>query len=143
MDIIELKRPDFPFWALDTHGRDYLYRGKFLVPHFELQGAIAQLARYILQAEKQVDSLDYIRDHQGAVPLKPRGIVVHGRSNTWTDNHWCAFRLLNDELHGIQIVTFDHLLERAKKSMDAFRSQSEQPGSVATACDVDYGDMPF
>jgi hypothetical protein len=143
MDIIELKKPSFPFWTLNTRGDDYLYRGKFLLPHSELQGAIAQLSHYILQAEKQVDSRDYIRDHQGAVPLKPRGVVVHGRSNSWTENHWVAFRLLNDELHNIQVITFDHLLERAKKSLSAFEPQSDQPESTVAGDDTYYDDVPF
>jgi Domain of unknown function (DUF4263) len=121
MDIIELKKPSFPFWTRNTHGADFLYRGKFLVPHPELSGAISQLTGYILQAEKKVDSSDYIRDHQGIVPLKPRGVVVHGRSDTWDNKHWHAYRLLNDELHGIQVITFDHLFMRARKSLEIFR----------------------
>jgi Domain of unknown function (DUF4263) len=140
MDIVELKKPDFPFWAVNQRGEDYWYRGKFLVPHAELRGAISQLSGYILQAEKQVTNSDYIKDHQGVVPLKPRGIVVHGRSNTWTEAHWYAFRLLNDELHGIQVITFDHLLQRAKKSLDMFRpGKGEQ---THPSGDDDFDDGP-
>jgi Domain of unknown function (DUF4263) len=140
MDIIELKKPSFRFWAANTRGEDYKYRGKFLVPDAELRGAIAQLSGYILQAEKQVDSSDYIKDHQGIVPLKPRGVVVHGRSNAWTQDHWDAFRLLNDELHGIQVITFDHLLGRAKKSLDIFRPQVSQEDDANE--DEDWSDEP-
>jgi hypothetical protein len=114
-----------------------------LVPHHELYGAIAQLSHYILQAEKQVDSKDYISDHQGAVPLKPRGVVVHGRSSTWTEDHWSALRLLNDELHGIQVITFDHLLERAKRSLDALRPESEQDADASVDDDTDFDGVPF
>ena len=70
------------------------------------------------------------------MPLKSRGVVVHGRNDTWTKAHWYAFRLLNDELHGIQVITFDHLLERAKKSLDMFRPPAE--GEVS-----DFDDVPF
>jgi len=143
MDIIELKKPNFPFWTPDTRGRDYLYRGKFLVPYHELSGAISQLAGYILQAEKQVNSSDYIRDHQGIVPLKPRGVVVHGRSNTWNSDHWHAYRLLNDELHGIQVITFDHLLTRARKSLEIFQPSPNTQISASIDDDVDFDDMPF
>lgn len=143
MDIIELKKPSFPFWAVTNRGTDFLYRGKFLVPHSELRGAIAQLSGYILQAEKQVDSSDYIQDHQGVVPLKPRGVVVHGRSNNWTKDHWYAFRLLNDELHGVQVITFDHLLERAKKSLDMFRPPDDKQHSVSNDDDMNFDDVPF
>jgi hypothetical protein len=116
MDIVELKRPDLPFWAQSSTGGDFHYRNKFLLPHHELQGAISQTFNYILQAEKQVANTDFIRAH-GVVPLKPRGLVVHGRSSTWTQEQWDAFRVLNDGLHGVQVMTFDHLLEQARRSL--------------------------
>lgn len=143
MDIIELKKPSFPFWTLNTRGEDFLYRGKFLVPHPELSGAISQLTGYILQAEKQVDSNDYIRDHQGIVPLKPRGVVVHGRSNAWSSDHWRAYRLLNDELHGIQVITFDHLLMRARKSLEIFKPPHVAQVRHSIDDDADFDDKPF
>jgi hypothetical protein len=143
MDIIELKKPGFPFWTLTTSGADFRYRGKFLVAHPELSGAISQLAGYILQAEKQVDSSDYIRDHQGIVPLKPRGVVVHGRSNKWNTDHWRSFRLLNDELHGIQVITFDHLLTRARKSLEIFKPIRDEQGNASIDEGDDFIDVPF
>lgn len=116
MDIVELKRPDVPFWTLNRHGNEVLYRGKFLVPHFELQSAIAQTGHYILQAEKHVANSDF-HEQAGIIPLKPRGLVVHGRSAGWDSEDWIAFRLLNDSLHGIQVMTFDHLLIQAKRML--------------------------
>jgi hypothetical protein len=56
-----------------------------------LQGAIAQTTKYILQAEKKVDSAEYIKDHGGIVPLKPRGLVIQGRSDDWTREEWNRF----------------------------------------------------
>ena len=124
MDIVELKRPDSEFWAGTTRGGKYLYRGKHLVPHYELEGAIAQLTSYILQAEKQVANTDFLRVHD-VRPLKPRGLVVHGRSDNWGDHEWNAFRLLNDNLHGIQVMTFDHLLAQARRAVDLSQSSEE------------------
>jgi hypothetical protein len=116
MDIVELKKPDFPFWTMSRTGSAWKYRGKFLTPHPELNGAIAQTRYYILQAEKHVADSDFARDH-GVVPLKPRGLVVHGRSADWGTAEWEAFRLLNDGLHGLQVLTFDHLLEQGRRSL--------------------------
>jgi hypothetical protein len=117
MDIVELKRPDVPFWAQrrSVEG-SFLYRDKYLIPDFGLRGAIAQTGHYILQAEKKVADSDFQATH-GIKPLKPRGLVIHGRSNDWGDSEWQAFRLLNDELHGIQVMTFDHLLAQAKRAV--------------------------
>jgi hypothetical protein len=117
MDIVELKRPDTPFWVTTTGGGYWLYRKKYLVPHHELQGAIAQTSDYIHQAEKHVSDADFLKTH-GVKPLKPRGLVVHGRSEAWGEDEWSAFRLLNDNLHGIQVMTFDHLLAQARRAID-------------------------
>jgi hypothetical protein len=117
MDVVELKRPDSAFWADKKGGEHWRYRGKYLVPHAELRGAIAQTSDYILQAEKHVSNTDFLKTH-GVNPLKPRGLVVHGRSHTWGDEEWSAFRLLNDNLHGIQVMTFDHLLAQARRAVD-------------------------
>lgn len=122
MDIVELKRPGLPFWARRSSGETVLYRDKYLVPNFELAGAIAQTSHYILQAEKKVADSDFQKTH-GITPLKPRGLVIHGRSQEWGDEQWEAFRLLNDHLHGLQVMTFDHLLAQAKRAL----SISEPP----------------
>jgi len=140
MDIIEIKKPTFPFWIQSKKGGNYLYREKFLIPNSELQGAIAQTSKYILQAEKNVNNADYIRDHNNVIPLKPRGLIVHGRSIGWFDSEWEAFRLLNDRLHGIQIVTFDHLLERAKKVLNDLEVESQNIDELE---EVDVADIPF
>lgn len=137
LDIVEIKKPTFPFW-LQTKSVNYLYRGKFLIPYYELSGAVSQLSKYILQAEKRVSDAEYIKDHGNVVPLKPRGLIVHGRSNNWGETEWEAFRLLNDGLHGIQIVTFDHLLERAEKSL-----QSMEVAVKDDPKEVSIDDIPF
>lgn len=117
MDLVELKRPDVPFWQQrPTAGGNFHYRGKFLIPDYGLQGAITQTTHYILQAEKHVSDSDF-RESHGIKPLKPRGLVVHGRSNNWGAEEWEAFRLLNDNLHGIQVMTFDHLLEQGRRAL--------------------------
>lgn len=143
MDIVEIKRPDFPFWAQHPKSKEnYRYRGKFLVPHVYLQGAISQLSKYIFQAEKRVSDLDYINDHGGVVPVKPRGLVIHGRSVGWDNEEREAFRLLNDQLHNIQIITFDHLLVRAKRILKVMESEAEED-SPDTEEVFDVSDIPF
>jgi hypothetical protein len=116
MDIVELKRPDFPFWARTKEKAVYKYRKKYPIPSSELQGAIAQVTDYIVQAEKKLSDADFIKQH-GVRPLKPRGLVVHGRSNDWGQEEWDAFRLLNDNLHGVQVMTFDHLLAQGRHAL--------------------------
>ncbi|MEK9206958.1 MAG: Shedu anti-phage system protein SduA domain-containing protein, partial [Patescibacteria group bacterium] len=61
----------------------------------------------------------------GIIPLKPKGLIVHGRNNIWDKSEWEAFRLLNDELHNIQIITFDILLERAKNVLKIMGTEEQ------------------
>ena len=142
MDIVEIKKPGLPFWTLSRGGGFYKYRGKFLVPNPELQGALAQTTKYILQAEKKVNDSDYIKDHGGVVPLKPRGLVIHGRSHNWGEEEWEAFRLLNDELHTVQVMTFDHLSKQAGRILAVMEIKDENPVPIEVD-DINIGDIPF
>lgn len=142
MDIVEIKRPGLSFWTMAKSGGHYKYRNKFLIPHPELQGALAQTTKYILQAEKKVNDKEYIDDHDGVIPLKPRGIVVHGRSNKWGEEEWEAFRLLNDEMHNVQILTFDHLLAQADRMLAVMQVKDENP-PLEEVEDIDPNDIPF
>src|SRR3989344_262724 len=142
MDIAEIKRPGIPFWAVARDGKYYKYRDKYLIPHFELQGAIAQTTKYILQAEKGVDSAEYIADHGGVVPLKPRGLVVKGPTKGWGVDEWEGFRLLNDELHSIQVITFDHLLRQAERILFVMQVEDENP-PLEEVSEISIDDIPF
>jgi hypothetical protein len=121
LDIVELKKPDSGFWRLKKDGNYDKYRDNYLLPHRELQGSISQLENYIFKAEKRVKDTDYI-ERSGVVPLKPQGLIVCGRSNNWGKEEWSAFRILNDELHNIRIITFDILLNQAKNLLENFKN---------------------
>ncbi|MFB6226221.1 MAG: Shedu anti-phage system protein SduA domain-containing protein [Candidatus Paceibacteria bacterium] len=124
LEIVEIKKPSFPFWKRKSNGDYDKYRG-YLQPHPELQGAITQGSNYILEAEKQLDSKDWEEDHDGIAPLKPKCLIVHGRSENWGNEESESFRLLNDRLHGIKIITFDHLLIRAKQTVEFFNPNEQ------------------
>lgn len=121
-------------------GGNYKYRDKFLIPHPELQGALAQTTKYILQAEKKVNDTDYIKDHGGVIPLKPRGLIIHGRSLNWRAEEWESFRLLNDELHSVQVITFDHLFKQAERMLAVMEIKDENP---LVEEEINADDFPF
>ena len=125
LEIVETKRPDFPFWKLKVDGSPFLYRDKYLVPYEELQNAIVQGENYIMEAELEVDREEYLKNHSGIVPLKPRCLIVHGRSQGWGKNERVAFRIMNDSLHGVSVITFDHLLARAEQVLELFKSEGQ------------------
>ncbi|MFH1601663.1 MAG: Shedu anti-phage system protein SduA domain-containing protein [Candidatus Shapirobacteria bacterium] len=123
LEIVEIKKPSFSFWKLKTNGEQYLYRDKYLVPHQELQNAITQGSNYIFETEKEMDRKSWAESHDGIYPLKPKCLIIHGRSNDWGDNESQSYRLLNDRLHGVSIITFDHLILRAKQTLELFKPE--------------------
>lgn len=120
LEIVEIKTPEFPFWRVTKDKRYFLYRDKYLVPHLELQCAITQGSNYIIETEREIDSKSWAKTHDGVYPIKPKCLVVHGRSVGWGDDESTAYRILNDSLHGINVITFDHLLLRAKQTLELF-----------------------
>lgn len=124
LEVVEIKDPQFPFWKLKRNGDYFLYRRKYLVPHSELENGVTQAANYILEVEKEMDSKSWSDNHSGIYPLKPKCLVVHGRSNNWEEMEAEAYRLLNDRLHGVVVVTFDHLLLRAKQTLEVFNPEN-------------------
>ncbi len=112
IDIVEIKHPHLEFWQKDTTGKYKKYR-EFLQPSEGLKGAITQATNYIFQLEKKFSDPDWQRKNKCQTPVKPSCIIILGRSNDWSIEEKTAFRLLNDSLHGIDIITFDHLHSRA------------------------------
>ena len=58
---------------------------------------------------KFLDRVDGVRT------VKPRCVLVFGRSNDWTPAQAEAYRILNSGFHNLTILTYDHVLMRAKR----------------------------
>jgi hypothetical protein len=124
IDIVEIKHPHFDFWQKKKNkSKNYKrYRG-FLQQSEELKRAIVQATNYIFQIEKKFSDTDWCRNNKCETPVKPKCTIIFGRSNEWKLEEKTAFRLLNDSLHGIEIITFDHFFNRAKKILDSMRKE--------------------
>ncbi len=114
IDIVEIKHPHFDFWQKDSAGNYKKYRN-FLQHSEELKGSITQAINYIFQVEKKYSDPDWCRSNKCETPVKPKCTIIFGRSYDWKIEEKTAFRLLNDNLHGVEIITFDHLYSRANK----------------------------
>jgi hypothetical protein len=123
IDIIEIKHPHLDFWQHNGSGHYEKYRD-FLQPSEELKGAITQATNYIFQTEKKFFDPDWCRRNNCENPVKPKCTVVLGRSVGWGLAEATAFRLLNDSLHGVQVITFDHLYKRAEKLQISLEEES-------------------
>lgn len=113
LDIIEIKRPvgNLHFWS-DTqdHGN--------YVPSQELTKAITQATKYIYEVEREANSVKFLEKVGNVKTIKPRCILIFGRSNNWDNDQREAYRILNSSYHNLTIMTYDHVLLRAKRILN-------------------------
>lgn len=108
-DIVEIKRPDMRPLLYDDGHRNYYFSA-------DASKAIGQCHRYLdVFAEEGKAGL---RDHREIVAYHPRAIIVIGRSSEWSDSKQRALHGLNSRLHGITVMTFDHLLQQAERLIE-------------------------
>ncbi len=108
VDIVEIKKPNgLKFWMDIKDHNNY-------VPSSDLIKAITQCQNYIFKIEKEANSLDFIQRTNGTKVIKPRCLLIYGRSNNWNEEQQEAYRILNASYNQITILTYDHLLLRAK-----------------------------
>jgi hypothetical protein len=112
LDLIEIKRPggSMRFWA------DSLDHGHH-VPHSDLTKAITQAQRYIYEVEREANSLKTLERLGGVKAVKPRCTLIYGRSHDWGPEQTVAYRILNASQHSLSILTYDHVLERARRML--------------------------
>lgn len=107
IDLVEIKKPNgLPFWASTKDHNNY-------VPSSDLTKAITQCLNYIYEIEREANSQKFIERTKSKV-VKPRCILVFGRSDSWNDEQREAYRILNSAYNQLSILTYDHLLSRAK-----------------------------
>lgn len=110
LDIVEIKRPEgaLKFWS------ETLDHGNY-VPSTDLIKAISQASRYIFEVEREANSVKFLERVDGVRVVKPRCVLVFGRSNGWNARQVEAYRILNSSYSNLTIMTYDHVLERAKR----------------------------
>jgi Domain of unknown function (DUF4263) len=112
LDLIEIKRPggSMRFWA------DALDHGHH-VPHSDLTKAVTQAQRYIFEVEREANSIKTLDRLGGVKAVKPRCTLIYGRSRDWTSEQTEAYRILNASQHSLSILTYDHVLSRARRML--------------------------
>ena len=110
LDIVEIKRPQghLRFWNGKKDHNNY-------VPSPDLVKAITQATKYIYEVEREANSIKFQDRVDGVKTVKPRCVLIFGRSNDWDGEQREAFRILNSSYHNLTIMTYDHVLERAKR----------------------------
>ncbi|MGA6147971.1 Shedu anti-phage system protein SduA domain-containing protein [Stenotrophomonas sp. NPDC077461] len=108
-DIVELKRPDKDVLVYDSAHRNYYFSA-------DVSKAIGQCHRYldILHEHAKHGLLD----HKEVVAYHPRATIVIGRSHDWSDVQQRSLHGLNRRLHGISVMTYDHLLAQGERLLE-------------------------
>ena len=110
LDIVEIKRPEggLAFWASSLDHGNY-------VPAQDLTKAITQASRYIYEVEREANSVKFLERVDGVRTVKPRCILIYGRSVGWNQGQIEAYRILNAGYHNLTVLTYDHVLARARR----------------------------
>jgi hypothetical protein len=110
LDIVEIKRPegDLRFWATALDHGNY-------IPSSDLTKAITQSSRYIYEVEREANSVKFLERVGHIKTVKPRCILIFGRSNDWDSHQVEAYRIMNAGFHNLTLMTYDHVLGRAKR----------------------------
>ena len=96
------------FWAEEQdHGN--------WVPSTDLTKAISQATRYIYEVEREANSVKFLERVGNVKTIKPRCVLIFGRSQNWRDDQKESYRILNASYHNLTIMTYDHVLDRAKR----------------------------
>ena len=111
LDILEIKLP-----KEDVLVEDRSHRGAFYWSS-AVSGAIGQVVNYLHEIDANQYMLDrrYSDDSLNVRIARPRAFILIGRSTNWSDAHRRIFRRLNHSLHGIEVITYDDLLARARQ----------------------------
>lgn len=136
VDIIEIKRPEenFSFWADRQDHSNY-------VPSGELTKAITQATKYIYEIEREANSVKFLEKVGNIKTIKPRCVLIFGRSKDWNNDQREAYRILNSSYHNLTVMTYDHVLNRAKRILGIEESKIEQDTEAENILTPD--DIPF
>lgn len=134
LDIIEIKRPQGSLnsWAEAKDHGNY-------VPSADLTKAITQATKYIYEVEREANSVKFLERVDYVKTIKPRCILIFGRSNNWDNEQKEAYRILNSSYHNLTIMTYDHVLLRAKRILNIDTIENEGQDSE----DFSDDEVPF
>ena len=122
LDVLEIKTPQTVLLNEDKSHKNYYWSS-------EISKAISQAENYISAVSKFADSIcNMLHDQDIDVRvIKPRAIILAGsdiqiKIKAKRDN----FRLLNESLRDIQIITYDDLVTRARNIIFAIREHGKE-----------------
>jgi len=132
-DIVELKRPDMDVLLYDRAHKNYYFSA-------DVSKAIGQCHRYLDMLHDFADK--GLVDHKEVVAYHPRATIVIGRSHDWTDEQQRALHGLNRRMHGITVITYDHLLAQGERLIEMMVPTAGLEAAAVEAVEPD-DDIPW
>lgn len=130
-DIVELKRPDMEVLLYDKAHKNFYFSA-------DVSKAVGQCHRYLDILHEAADN--GLLDHREVVAYHPRATIVIGRSNIWSEEQQRALHGLNRRMHGITVMTYDHLLAQGERLLEVMSPPHTE--AVTTPSIVD-DDIPW
>ncbi len=120
LDVFEIKTPQTDILAkrIDTSHNNYYFSS-------DASKAIAQIEKYILFLEKNVENFETYLSKQTKIPfsvLKPKAFLIIGNSKEFETNPAKKkdFRVLRRLFKNIEFITFDELLDNLRNLSNKF-----------------------
>lgn len=126
LDILEIKKPTHYVLQPNTsHPGSYNWSA-------EVNKAIGQAVNYLHEIElHQLELSQKINREYGnyenelpILAIKPRAFILIGSSSNWTPIEYEAFRKLNYSLHGITVLTYNHLIRNCRNLINLFNKNA-------------------
>lgn len=116
LDILEIKLPSMRLLVKDSSHTDSFAWAS------ELSHAIGQVVTYIHEVDMhQLEIVDKLKKRgTNLSAIRPRAFILAGRSDSWGDDERQAVRRLNYALHGIEVLTYDDLIERGEHLLSLY-----------------------
>jgi len=111
VDVLEIKLPEEDVIVPDpSHPGAFKWCGKTNEAIGQIVSYLDDIQRLQLELEREIYRVYEI----AASFVKPRGFILIGKKDGWSDNKKAALRKLNFHLHGIEVLTYSDLMERGK-----------------------------
>lgn len=123
IDILEIKTPNTPLLSYDKSHSNFYWSP-------DLSKAIAQTEKYINIVTQNTDRLrNHIRDKYkiDLNIIRPRGLIIAGSSGQFKDAKEAEndFRLLNNSLKNITVITYDDFVTRLRNRIYVLKSNTK------------------
>lgn len=113
-DLIELKRPNHTVLNWDDAHNNWYFNA-------EVSKALGQCHRYLDVLHD--DGRKGLTHAPDVVAYHPRATIVIGRSQDWPAAKHTALHGLNSRLAGISVMTYDHLLAQAERTLEIMSAE--------------------